>query len=62
MFGLEKIGLPEIIIVAVVLLLIIGPKKLPELAKGISDAVKEIKKGFSSNTEEKTVKAEKKKK
>ena len=62
MFGLEKIGLPEIIIVAVVLLLIFGPKKLPELAKGISDAVKEIKKGFSGNAEEKTAKTEKKKK
>ena len=62
MFGLEKIGMPEIIIVAVVLLLIFGPKKLPELAKGISDAVKEIKKSFSGNTEEKTVKTAKKKK
>ena len=42
MFGLQNIGMPEIIILAVVLLLIFGPKKLPQLAKGISEAVREI--------------------
>lgn len=46
MFGIEKIGMPEIIVVAVVLLIIFGPKKLPELAKGISQAVKEIMSAF----------------
>jgi sec-independent protein translocase protein TatA len=61
MFGLDNIGMPEIIVVAVVLLIIFGPKKLPELAKGISDAIKEIKKSFGGE-EEKTVKTEKKKK
>ena len=53
MFGLEKIGMPEIAIVAVVLLIIFGPKKLPELAKGISQAIKEMSNAFSG---EKTTK------
>lgn len=53
MFGLENIGMPEILVVAVVLLVIFGPKKLPELAKGISDAVKEITSGFKGEKKEK---------
>ena len=60
MFGLQNIGMPEIVVVAVVLLIIFGPKKLPELAKGISDAVKEIKKSFAGGVEEKTEKKKKK--
>jgi sec-independent protein translocase protein TatA len=60
MFGLQNIGTPEIIIVAVVLLIIFGPKKLPQLAKGIADAVKEIVAGFQ-DTKEMTKKTDKKK-
>lgn len=44
MFGL---GTKEIIIlVAVVLILLFGAKKLPELAKGISEAIKALRGGF----------------
>lgn len=39
----RNIGATEIIIVAVVLLIIFGPKKLPEFAKGIAEAIKEFK-------------------
>lgn len=39
------IGLPEILIVLVIVLLILGPKKLPKLAKSMGQAVKEYKKG-----------------
>lgn len=46
---LENIGTPEIIILAVVLLIIFGPKKLPEFAKGLADASKEIMKAFKSD-------------
>lgn len=38
----DSIGKTEIIIVAVVLLIIFGPKKLPEFAKGLSQAIKEV--------------------
>lgn len=60
MFGLNNIGTTEIIIVAVVLLVIFGPKKLPQLAKGIAEAVKEIISGFK-DTKEMVKKTDKKK-
>ncbi len=40
MFGL---GMGEILVIAVIALLFIGPKKLPELAKQLGRAVKEFK-------------------
>ncbi len=43
---LNKIGTTEIIVVAVVLLLLFGGKKLPELAKGLGEAIKNIKEGI----------------
>lgn len=41
---LSGIGTTEIIIVAVVLLVLFGGKKLPELARGLGEAIKEFKK------------------
>jgi len=41
MFG---IGTQELVIIAIVLLLIFGPKKIPELAKSIGTAIKHLKK------------------
>lgn len=61
MFGFEKIGTTEIIIVAVVLLIIFGPKKLPELARGIAQAIKELTSGFKSETQKEDSKSDKKK-
>ena len=43
---LKGIGTTEIIIIAVVILILFGGRKLPELAKGIGDAVKEFKKAL----------------
>lgn len=43
----QNIGTSEIIIIAVVLLLLFGGKKLPELAKGIGEASREFRKAFS---------------
>ena len=40
----KSIGTTELIIIAVVLLVIFGGKKLPELGKGIGDAIREFKK------------------
>jgi len=42
----RNIGTTEIIIIAVILLVLFGGKKLPELGKGIGDAIKEFKKAF----------------
>lgn len=40
---LKNIGATEIIVIAVLLLVFFGGKKLPELAKGIGDSIKEFK-------------------
>lgn len=36
----------ELLIVLVIILVLFGAKKLPELSRGISDSVKEVRKGF----------------
>jgi Tat protein translocase TatB subunit len=44
MFG---IGMPEFIFIAVVALIVLGPKKLPDLAKSMGRAVREFRKATS---------------
>lgn len=48
MYGL---GPREIVIVAVVLVLLFGSKKIPELTRGIGDAIRNVKRGFSDESE-----------
>jgi len=48
---LDSIGKTEIIIIAVVLLIIFGPKKLPEFAKGLSQSIKEVLGAFRGENE-----------
>ncbi|MBP9802467.1 twin-arginine translocase TatA/TatE family subunit [Patescibacteria group bacterium] len=50
MFGL---GTKEIIIIAVILVLLFGAKKIPELANGIGEAVKNLRRGFGGNVDDK---------
>jgi sec-independent protein translocase protein TatA len=57
MFGL---GLKEIIIIAIVLILLFGTKKIPELATGIADAVRTLRKSFSDDDKKVEKKEEKK--
>lgn len=49
MFGL---GTPEILIIAVVLVLLFGAKKIPDLMKGLGSGVKEFKKASTLPEEE----------
>lgn len=58
MFGFERIGTAEIVLVAVVLLVIFGPKKLPELAKGITQAIKEVASAFKGEEKKSSKKKE----
>jgi sec-independent protein translocase protein TatA len=48
MFGL---GMGEIVVILFIVLLFIGPKKIPQLAKGLGESIKEFKKSSSGNDE-----------
>jgi len=41
-----NIGMKEIIIIAVILLILFGSKKIPELSKNIVDAIKHLRGAF----------------
>jgi len=44
----------DLVIVLVIVLVLFGAKKLPELAKGIGESVKEVRKGFKDDPNETT--------
>lgn len=39
-------GAPELIVIAIIILLIFGGSQLPKLAKNLGGSVKELRKGF----------------
>jgi Tat protein translocase TatB subunit len=49
MFG---IGMQELIIIAIIALIIVGPKKLPDLAKSLGKGFSEFKKATESVSED----------
>ena len=51
---MPNIGLPEIIIILVIVLLVFGPRRLPEMAKGIGQSVREFRKGIRDMKDEVT--------
>lgn len=53
MFGL---GPRELIILAAILVLLFGAKKIPEVARSIGEAVRHIRNGFSDEEKGKTEK------
>ena len=50
---LGSIGMPELIIGLVVILLLFGAKRVPELARGLGSGVREFKKGTQEGEVEK---------
>ena len=56
----QSFGWPEILIIALVILLLFGGTKIPELMKGLGKGVKSFKEGM--NEVEKEIKAEEPKK
>jgi sec-independent protein translocase protein TatA len=49
MFGL---GMPELIIILIIVLVIFGANRLPQLGEGLGKAIKGFKKGISDSHEE----------
>jgi len=49
MFGL---GVPELLVILVSALVIFGPSKLPQIGSGLGKAIRDFKKGVSSNDED----------
>ena len=57
-----NLGVPELLIIALVILVLFGAKKIPDLAKGIGQGIKEFKKSIKDGEdEEKSSDNEKKK-
>lgn len=42
-----NLGMPEIIIIAIVVLVLFGGKKLPELMHGVGKGIRDFKKGMN---------------
>jgi sec-independent protein translocase protein TatA len=49
---LAGIGPTEILVIAIVVLILFGGKKLPEMGRGLGEAFKEFKNAFGSKKKE----------
>ena len=52
------IGMPQVVLIAIVVLLIFGGKKIPELMKGLGSSIKEFKDASKEDNSKKTKKEE----
>ena len=59
--GLGSLGGTELIIALVIILLLFGAKRIPELAKGLGSGVREIRKGTRGEGEDEEKREEEKK-
>lgn len=57
---MPNIGVPELVIILVILLLLFGAKKLPELAKSLGSSAKELRKGLKDDIKDDEPTADKK--
>jgi len=54
------LGVPELIIIGIIALLIFGPKKLPELGKGLGKSIRDFKDAMNEKSEPEEDQAKKK--
>ena len=57
---LWNLGGPEIFLIVLIILLLFGGKRIPELAKGLGKGIREFKEASKGNSEEDKKKEEKK--
>ncbi len=50
---MPNIGVPELIVILVILLLLFGAKRLPELARSIGSSAKELKNAMKDDDDKK---------
>lgn len=50
---LKNIGTTELIVIAIIVLILFGGKKLPELGRGLGDSIKEFRKAVKSKDDDK---------
>lgn len=49
---MPNLGTPELIIILVIILLLFGAKKLPELSRTIGSSVRELRNSFTEDTKD----------
>jgi TatA/E family protein of Tat protein translocase len=49
-----NLGFPEMLVIGAAALLLFGPKRLPELAKGLGKGIRDFKKALAGEDEEST--------
>lgn len=57
-FGFLDIGAPELVVILLILLLLFGSKKLPELSRSVGESAHELRKGLNGPIDNKNVKKE----
>ena len=50
-FAILGLGVPELVIILVIILLLFGGSKLPALSRSIGTSIKELRKGLSDGLE-----------
>lgn len=49
-----RLGMPELMIILVIVIVIFGASRLPQLGKGIGEGIKNLKKGLRDATDDGT--------
>jgi sec-independent protein translocase protein TatA len=49
-----RIGLPEMVVILLIVIVVFGAKRLPELGRGIGSAIKNFKDGVKAEDESKS--------